>query len=132
MESNQPRFEELLDRCSDHRQSLPAGYISPLFALGYDTALRREELCSIQVSDIDPAHRMLRIRVEVTKNRLERVVPYSIHTSSLYQQYLQERRQLGNGPGRLFLSSSRRNRGQTTLSVDVVEISQATREGLQR
>jgi site-specific recombinase XerD len=83
-----------------------------MFALGYDAALRREELCSIQVSDIDPAHRMLRIRAEVTKNRLERVVPYSVHTSSLYQHYLQERRHLGNGRGRLFLSSSRRNRGE--------------------
>jgi site-specific recombinase XerD len=83
-----------------------------MFALSYDAALRREELCSIQVSDIDPAHRMLRIRAEVTKNRLERVVPYSVHSSGLYQQYLQERRHLGNGRGRLFLSSSRRNRGK--------------------
>ncbi len=83
-----------------------------MFALGYDAALRREELCSIQVSDIDPAYRMLRIRAEVTKNRLERVVPYSVHSSCLYQQYLQERRHLGNGRCRLFLSSSRRNRGK--------------------
>jgi site-specific recombinase XerD len=83
-----------------------------MFALSYDAALRREELCSIQVSDIDPAHRMIRIRAEATKNRLERTVPYSIHTSGLYQQYLAERRHLGNGRGRLFLSSSRRNRGE--------------------
>jgi len=83
-----------------------------MFALSYDAALRREELCSIQVSDIDPAHRMIRIRAEATKNRLERTVPYSIHTSGLYQQYLLERRPLGNGRGRLFLSSSRRNLGQ--------------------
>jgi len=83
-----------------------------MFALGYDTALRREELCSIRVSDIDPAHRMLRIRAEATKNRLERVVPYSVHTSILYQHYLQHRRLLGNGRGPLFLSSSRRNYGE--------------------
>lgn len=83
-----------------------------MFAISYDAALRREELCSIQVSDIDPAHRMIRIRAEVTKNRLERTVPYSIHTSALYQQYLHERRELGNGRGRLFLSSSRRNHGE--------------------
>jgi integrase/recombinase XerD len=81
-----------------------------MFALGYDAALRREELCSIEISDIDPAHRTVRIRAEVTKNRLERVVPYSAHTNSLYQQYLQERRNLVSGRGRLFLSSSRRNR----------------------
>ena len=83
-----------------------------MFALGYDAALRREELCSIQVSDIDPAHRTVRIRAEATKNRLERIVPYSIHTNCLYQQYLQERRHLGIGRGLLFLSSSRRNRGK--------------------
>jgi site-specific recombinase XerD len=83
-----------------------------MFALGYDAALRREELCSIQVSDIDPAHRTVRIRAEATKNRLERIVPYSIHTNSLYQQYLQERRHLASGRGVLFLSSSRRNRGK--------------------
>ena len=83
-----------------------------MFALSYDAALRREELCSIQVSDIDPAHRMIGIRAEVTKNRLERTVPYSIHTSGLYQQYLLERRHLGNGRGHLFLSSSRRNPGE--------------------
>ncbi len=83
-----------------------------MFALGYDAALRREELCSVQVSDIDPAHRTVRIRAEATKNRLERIVPYSIHTSCLYQKYLQERRGLGCGRGALFLSASRRNRGR--------------------
>src|SRR6267143_292021 len=83
-----------------------------MFALSYDAALRREELCSIDVSDIDPAHRMIRIRAEVTKNRVERIVPYSVHTSGLYQQYLLERRRLGNGRGHLFLSSSRRNQGE--------------------
>ena len=83
-----------------------------MFALSYDAALRREELCSIQVSDIDPAHRMIRIRAEGTKNRLERTVPYSIHTGGLFQHYLLERRQFGSGRGHLFLSSSRRNRGE--------------------
>lgn len=83
-----------------------------MFALGYDAALRREELCSIEISDIDPAHRTVRIRAEVTKNRLERIVPYSVHTNCLYQQYLRERRNLGSGRGILFLSSSRRNQGK--------------------
>jgi integrase/recombinase XerD len=83
-----------------------------MFALSYDAALRREELCSIQIPDIDPAHRMIRIRAEVTKNRLERTVPYSIHTNGLFKQYLLERRHLGNGRGHLFLSTSRRNPGE--------------------
>ena len=83
-----------------------------MFALGYDAALRREELCTIQVPDIDPTHRTIRIRAEATKNRLERIVPYSIYTNGLYQQYLQERRSLSNERGILFLSFSRRNRGK--------------------
>ena len=48
-----------------------------MLALAYDAALRREELCSLRTDDVDPAHRTLRIRAETTKNRLERVVPYS-------------------------------------------------------
>lgn len=48
-----------------------------MLALAYDAALRREELCSLRTDDLDPAHRTLRVRAETTKNRLERVVPYS-------------------------------------------------------
>jgi hypothetical protein len=48
-----------------------------MLALAYDAALRREELCSLRTDDLDPGRRMLRVRAEVTKNRLERTVPYS-------------------------------------------------------
>jgi integrase/recombinase XerD len=34
-------------------------------ALAYDAGLRREELCSLQSTDLDPAHRMIRVRAEV-------------------------------------------------------------------
>ncbi|MFE4626032.1 tyrosine-type recombinase/integrase [Streptomyces mirabilis] len=51
-----------------------------MLALAYDAALRREELCSLRTDDADPAHCTLRIRAETTKNRLERVVPYSAPT----------------------------------------------------
>jgi len=64
-----------------------------MLALAYDAALRREELCSLGTDDLDPAHRTLRVRAETTKNRRERVVPYSAATGVL-------------------LSESRRNRGQ--------------------
>ena len=53
-----------------------------MLALAYDAALRREELCSLQASDLDPAHRTLRVRAETTKNRRERVVPYSAATGN--------------------------------------------------
>lgn len=83
-----------------------------MLALTYDAALRREELCALEVADIDPAHRLLRIRAETTKNRQERIVPYSEATGELYAAYLRHRRELSRERGPLFLSESRRNRGQ--------------------
>ena len=47
-----------------------------MFALSYDAALRRQELLTLATTDIDPAHRLIRIRAEHAKNRCERVVPY--------------------------------------------------------
>jgi integrase/recombinase XerD len=54
-----------------------------MLALGYHAGLRREELCSLQTGDLDPAHRMLGVRAETTKNRRERMVPYSAATGEL-------------------------------------------------
>ncbi|WP_235026099.1 site-specific integrase, partial [Caballeronia arationis] len=48
-----------------------------MLAFAYDAALRREELCQLRGSDLDPAHRLLRIRAETTKGHRERVVPHS-------------------------------------------------------
>jgi integrase/recombinase XerD len=45
-----------------------------MLALSFDAALRRQELLGLEIADIDPAHRLLRIRAEKTKNCLERVV----------------------------------------------------------
>lgn len=83
-----------------------------MLALAYDAALRREELCSLAVEDIDPAHRLVRVRAETTKSRQERVVPYSAATGELYATYLRDRRELSRARGALFLSESRRNRAQ--------------------
>jgi integrase len=83
-----------------------------MLAFAYDAALRREELCSLRTDDLDPAHRTLRIRAETTKGRRERIVPYSASTGVLLQHYLGWRRQLATTRGSLFLSESRRNRGQ--------------------
>jgi site-specific recombinase XerD len=83
-----------------------------MLAMSYDAALRREEICSLETTDIDPAHRMLRIRAEKTKNRTERIVPYSPATSELFGRYLLIRRELSRERGRLFLSESCRNHGQ--------------------
>jgi len=83
-----------------------------MLALAYDAALRREELCSLRTEDVDPAHRTLRVRAEVTKNRLERVVPYSASTGVLLSGYLAHRAEISRARGALFLSESRRNHGQ--------------------
>ena len=51
-----------------------------MLAMAYDAALRREELCSLRTDDLDPAHRMIRVRAETTKGRRQRAVPYSATT----------------------------------------------------
>jgi len=114
-----PRFHTLpwIPGDEDWRSILNAAQVeSPrnrlMLALSYDAALRREELCRLESSDVDPSARLLRIRAETTKSRRERVVPYSESTGKLYMAYLVERRALGHARGPLFLSSSRRNRGQ--------------------
>ncbi|OWA00964.1 integrase [Streptomyces sp. CS113] len=83
-----------------------------MLALAYDAAPRREELCSLRTDDLDPAHRTLRVRAETTKNRLERVVPYSASTGVLMSAYLAHRATISRARGPLFLSESRRNCGQ--------------------
>ncbi|MBM7057547.1 site-specific integrase [Streptomyces durocortorensis] len=62
-----------------------------MLALAYDAALRREELCLLRTDDLDPSRRMLRIRAETTKNRLEHAVPYSATTGALLSTYLAHR-----------------------------------------
>jgi integrase/recombinase XerD len=83
-----------------------------MIALAYDAALRREELCGLETRDLDPAHRLLRVRAEISKSRRDRVVPYSATSGALLKAYLAERRALSRGQGRLFLSESRRNKSQ--------------------
>jgi len=80
-----------------------------MLAFAYDAGLRREELCSLESSDIDPSRRTLRIRAESTKGRRERVLPYSASSGELLLRYLEHRRALGKKRGPLFLSESRRN-----------------------
>jgi len=83
-----------------------------MLALAYDAGLRREELCSLRTDDLDPARRTLRVRAETTKNRLERVVPYSAATSVVLSGYLTHRATISKARGLLFLSESRRNHAQ--------------------
>jgi integrase/recombinase XerD len=111
-----PRYRKLpwIPSEEQWRSVLEAAKQEPLrnrvmLAFAYDAGLRREELCALSTSDIDPARRMIRVRAETTKNLLERMVPYSEATSQLYAAYLQERRLLSRSRGPLFLSESDRN-----------------------
>jgi len=81
-------------------------------ALAYDSGLRREEVCSLRSDDLDPAHRMVRVRAEVAKGSRERVVPYSATTGELLRAYLAHRRTIAHTRGPLFLSESPRNFAQ--------------------
>jgi integrase/recombinase XerD len=83
-----------------------------MLALAYDAALRREELCSLRTEDLDPGHRLLRVRAETTKTRRERVVPYSAPTGTLLGDYLRHRAVISRARGPLFLSESRRNHAE--------------------
>nr|WP_201758995.1 site-specific integrase [Acidisarcina polymorpha] len=59
-----------------------------MLAFAYDAGLRREELCSLQSSDMDPSRRLLKIRAESTKGRRERALPYSASSGELLVRYL--------------------------------------------
>jgi site-specific recombinase XerD len=83
-----------------------------MFAMAYDAALRRQELLGLETTDIDPAHRLIRIKAETSKNYMERVVPYSEATGRLFNAYLQHRRTLSRDRGPLFVSESNRNVGK--------------------
>ena len=83
-----------------------------MLALAYDAALRREELCLLGTEDVDPGRRTLRVEAENTKNRMERVVPYSAPTGVLLSSYLARRAKISRARGPVFLSESRRNYGQ--------------------
>jgi integrase/recombinase XerD len=83
-----------------------------MFLLAYDAALRRDELCSLEIRDFDFSRKLLTIRWEVAKRRHERVVPFSNQTTALLVKYIQHRRKLTLEKGRIFLSESSRNRAQ--------------------
>ncbi len=83
-----------------------------LLLLAYEGALRRAELVGLRLDDLDVAFRQVRVRAETAKNGRERIVFYTEHTGRLLAAYLGHRRALSPAPGPLFLSESRRNRGQ--------------------
>jgi integrase/recombinase XerD len=81
-----------------------------MLLLAYDGALRREELVTLQISDIDFAYRQIHVQADHAKNGAERVVTYGKKaTSRLLEAYLHHRRSLSSQRGPLFVSESHRN-----------------------
>lgn len=83
-----------------------------MFTLSYDAALRREELCLLEISDFDFAHKLVTIRAETTKSRQTRVVPFSAASSDILHAYFEHRRKLTLHRGPIFVSESPRNFGR--------------------
>lgn len=87
-----------------------------MFALAYDGALRREELCCLEVDDLDPIRRTLQVRAEVSKTKRSRIVIYSRNSASLLSSYVATRPTPRENTRRIFLSESRRNHGSPISS----------------
>ncbi|MGP3943716.1 site-specific integrase [Streptomyces sp. 6N106] len=100
-----------------------------MLTLAYDAALRREELCSLRTDDVDPAHRTLRIRAETTKNRLERVVPYSAPTGVLLSDYLAHRATISRARGPLLHSPPTPHRRRAMLDVIALLLTHSAQTG---
>ncbi len=89
-----------------------------MILLCYDAALRREELMSLRVDDLDWAHGIVTIRPETTKGGRMRYIPVSAAVLYLVRQYVEgDRRALiaaydGEDLGLIFLSESTRNPGR--------------------
>jgi site-specific recombinase XerD len=82
-----------------------------MFALSYDTGLRKEELCGLQLGDFDHANRTVLVRAEITKSRRARVVPYGQATNALLARYFETLPFCVLNNESIFRSESRRNAG---------------------
>lgn len=105
-----------------------------MILLAYDAALRREELMSLRIDDIDWARGILTIRPETTKGGRMRSIPVSAAVLHLVRYYLEgDRRALiaaydGDDIGVIFLSESTRNPGRPLAVGAFDEIIERVRE----
>ena len=110
-----------------------------MILLAYDTAMRREELMSLRVDDIDWARGLVTIRAEITKGGRMRHVPVSACILHLVRDYIEGNRRAliaaydGDAAGLIFLSESTRNPGRPLAVGAFDEIVERVREkvGLQ-
>ncbi len=89
-----------------------------MILLAYAAALRREELISLRVDDIDWAQGIVTIRPETTKSGRMRYIPVEASVLHLVRQYIEGNRRAliaaydGEDLGQIFLSESTRNPGR--------------------
>lgn len=105
-----------------------------MILLAYDAALRREELMSLRVDDIDWARGIVTIRPETSKGGRMRLVPVSACILHLVRAYIEGNRRAliaaydGEDAGPLFLSESTRNPGRPLAVGALDEIVERVRE----
>jgi integrase/recombinase XerD len=85
-----------------------------MISLAYDGALRRSELLSLSLADIDFPQQKITIRPEIAKCGTRRIVFYADATSDLLSAYIKHRHKVMRGCRAsqnrpLFVSESRRN-----------------------
>jgi integrase/recombinase XerD len=86
----------------------------------YATAMRRGELVSLNLVDVDLARRYLTLRM--TKNRFDRVVPTGERAAAWISEYLDRSRPeliVGEDPGAVFLAANGERLGPKWLSSHV-------------
>lgn len=81
---NKTEIRKMLDSCN---MKTYAGFRDATIMLTIlDTGIRINELCETMIDDIDIKNKLLRVRAEVSKTRVERLLPLSQQTLSLLKQ----------------------------------------------
>jgi site-specific recombinase XerD len=82
-----------------------------MFLLTYECALRRAELCSLSLSDVDHAQRQVAIRAAKSKSRFDRRLPISKETGAMLIAYERSLPMTMSSTEPIFRSESHRNFG---------------------
>ncbi len=126
--------DERWEKFLTHVLQNEAARTQAMILLAYDAALRREELVSLRVDDIDWGSGIFTVRPETTKNGRMRYVPVSTGVLHLVRRYIDgDRRALiaaydGEETGPIFLSESTRNPGRPLAVGAFNEIIEHVRE----
>ncbi len=110
--------DEVWERIIRHTLAHQSRRNAAMILLAYDCALRREELVSLRLDDIDWARRLVSVRAETSKSGRARSVPFSAVVELVLGRYVElDRRHIvdafgGERAGPLFVSESNRNPGQ--------------------